>query len=180
MTSFHLLYAVHLSLCIVYVKKTSISFHVSNGLVHVIIRLNIRRRNDTLSEQPIKYTSKINKIRGFALALIFAGMIVMYGGILTKNIPWLMGTFFVLGLLLILFSTLVYFWIGMLSTKAVPIICPSCERPTKMLGRVDACMYCKQPLTLDRELEGLEFDEKYNTRAYRRKQKEERKKAKGD
>lgn len=123
-----------------------------------------------MSEQQIKYKSKINKIRGFALALIFAGMIVMYGGILTKQIPWLMGTFFVLGLLLILLSTVIYFWIGLLSTRAVHIICPTCEKPTKMLGRVDACMHCRQPLTLDKSLEGKEFDEKYNKRKYRHQQ----------
>lgn len=124
-----------------------------------------------MSEPQLVYSSKINKIRTFALSLIFIGMIVMYGGILTKNIPWLMVTFFVLGLLCILFSTVVYFWIGMLSTRAVPIVCPTCEKPTKMLGRVDACMHCKQPLTLDKELEGKEFDEKYNKRKYRRQLK---------
>jgi len=124
-----------------------------------------------LSEPQLVYSSKINKIRTFALSLIFIGMIVMYGGILTKNIPWLMVTFFVLGLLCIVFSTVVYFWIGMLSTRAVPIVCPTCEKPTKMLGRVDACMHCKQPLTLDKELEGKEFDEKYNKRKYRRQLK---------
>ncbi|WP_163971041.1 YgzB family protein [Oceanobacillus halotolerans] len=114
------------------------------------------------------YSSKINKIRSFALILIFVGIIVMYGGILAKKIPWLMTIFFILGILFILFSMVVYFWIGMLSTRAVPIICPNCEKPTKMLGRVDACMHCKQPLTLDKDLEGKEFDEKYNTRRYRR------------
>lgn len=124
-----------------------------------------------MSEPQLVYSSKINKIRTFALSLIFIGMIVMYGGILTKNIPWLMVTFFVLGLLCIVFSTVVYFWIGMLSTRAVPIVCPTCEKPTKMLGRVDACMHCKQPLTLDKELEGKEFDEKYNKRKYRRQLK---------
>ena len=102
-------------------------------------------------------------------------MIVMYGGILTKNIPWLMVSFFILGVLFVILSTVVYFWIGMLSTKAVPIICPSCEKPTKMLGRVDACMHCKQPLTLDKNLEGKEFDEKYNTRKYRRELKQNQK-----
>lgn len=126
-----------------------------------------------LSEPQLVYSSKINKIRGFALSLIFIGIIVMYGGILTKKIPWLMVTFFVLGILFIIFSTVVYFWIGLLSTRAIPIICPSCEKPTKMLGRVDACMHCKQPLTLDKELEGKEFDEKYNSRKYRRQLKQE-------
>lgn len=114
----------------------------------------------------IVYSSKINKIRSFALILIFAGILLMYGGILTKKIPWLMVTFFILGVIMVVLSCVVYLWIGTLSLKAVPIICPSCEKPTKMLGRVDACMHCKQPLTLDKELEGKEFDEKYNTRRY--------------
>lgn len=126
-----------------------------------------------MSEPQLVYKNKINKIRGFALSLIFIGIAVMYGGILTKNIPWLMVTFFVIGILFIIFSTIVYFWIGLLSTRAIPIICPNCEKQTKMLGRVDACMHCRQPLTLDKELEGKEFDEKYNTRKYRRQKKEE-------
>lgn len=118
--------------------------------------------------QQLVYSSKINKIRSFALFLIFAGFGFMYCGIFTRDITWLMGIFFVVGILCVIFSTVVYFWIGMLSTKAVPIICPSCEKPTKMLGRVDACMHCKQPLTLDKDLEGVEFDEKLNSGKYRR------------
>lgn len=66
------------------------------------------------------------------------------------------------GLLFIIASTVVYFWIGMLSTKTVQVVCPSCNKVTKMLGRVDVCMYCNEPLTLDPTLEGKEFDEKYN------------------
>lgn len=116
----------------------------------------------------LAYSNKINKIRTFALLLIFIGIAVMYGGILAKKIPWLMVTLFSVGLLFILLSTAVYFWIGMLSTRAKPIICPNCDKPTKMLGRVDACMHCRQPLTLDKELEGKEFDEKYNTRRYKK------------
>ena len=85
-----------------------------------------------------------------------------------------MVTFFVLGVLFIIFSTVVYFWIGLLSTRAIPIICPNCEKPTKMLGRVDACMHCRQPLTLDKNLEGKEFDEKYNSPAYRKQLKKEK------
>ncbi|QKY68271.1 DUF2614 family zinc ribbon-containing protein [Lentibacillus sp. CBA3610] len=117
------------------------------------------------------YTSKINKIRSFALILIFVGFAVMYGGLLSRNIEWLMLTLFLFGLLFIILSCVIYFWIGMLSTKAVPIMCPTCEKPTKMLGHVDACMHCKQPLTLDKDLEGMEFDEKYNKRKYRREAK---------
>src|SRR5690625_1215032 len=122
-----------------------------------------------MSDSQLVYSSKINKIRAFALILIFIGFGVMYIGILFKKIEWLMITFFILGVLFILLSTVVYFWIGMLSTRAIPIICPECEKPTKMLGRVDACMHCKQPLTLDKELEGKPFDEKYNKPKYRRK-----------
>ncbi|MBP1948093.1 YgzB family protein [Virgibacillus litoralis] len=121
--------------------------------------------------QQLVYSSKINKIRSFALIQIFIGFAFMYGGILTKKIEWLMVTFFIIGVLFVIFSCVVYFWIGLLSTKAVPIICPNCENPTKMLGRVDACMHCKEPLTLDKELEGKEFDEKYNTRKYRKEAK---------
>ncbi|CDQ42106.1 MULTISPECIES: YgzB family protein [Virgibacillus] len=125
----------------------------------------------------IVYSSKINKIRSFALILVFAGILLMYVGILTKRIEWLMVTFFILGVLMVVLSCAVYLWIGTLSLKAVPIVCPNCEKPTKMLGRVDACMHCKEPLTLDKDLEGKAFDEKYNTRRYRKelkaKEKEE-------
>jgi len=111
-----------------------------------------------------KYSSKINKIRTFALSLIFIGFIIMYFGIFFKNSPVLMIIFMMLGVLSIIASTIVYLWIGMLSTKAVQVICPSCQKTTKMLGRVDMCMYCREPLTLDPTLEGKEFDEKYNRR----------------
>lgn len=121
-----------------------------------------------MSEQKLVYSSKINKIRSFALILIFVGFLFMYGGILSKRFEWLMVSFFIIGLLCVVFSCVVYFWIGMLSTKAVPVICPTCEKPTKMLGRVDACMHCKQPLTMDKDLEGEEFDERYNKRRYRK------------
>jgi hypothetical protein len=121
-----------------------------------------------MAEQQLIYSSKINKIRSFALILVFAGILLMYGGILSKKIGWLMLAFFILGVIFVVLSCVVYLWIGTLSMKAVPIICPNCEKPTKMLGRVDACMHCKQPLTLDKDLEGKEFDEKYNTRRYKK------------
>jgi xanthosine utilization system XapX-like protein len=109
-----------------------------------------------------KYSSKINKIRTFALSLIFIGFIVMYIGIYFRTSPILMTIFMLLGLLFTIGSTIVYFWIGMLSTKAVQVVCPNCGKPTKILGRVDMCMHCREPLTLDANLEGKEFDEKYN------------------
>lgn len=109
-----------------------------------------------------KYSSKINKIRTFALSLIFIGFIVMYGGIYFHSKPMVMTIFMFMGLLFIIASTVVYFWIGMLSTKTIQVVCPSCGKPTKMLGRVDMCMHCSEPLTVDPQLEGKDFDEKYN------------------
>ncbi|MET3698764.1 zinc ribbon protein [Bacillus oleivorans] len=117
----------------------------------------------------LKYSSKINKIRTFALSLIFVGFIVMYFGIFFRTKPIIMTIFMLLGLLFIIASTVVYFWIGMLSTKAVQVTCPSCGKVTKILGRVDICMYCNEPLTLDPALEGKEFNEGYNNK---RKSKE--------
>jgi len=109
-----------------------------------------------------KYSSKINKIRTFALSLIFIGFIVMYGGIFFKSHPLVMTIFMILGLLFIVASTVIYFWIGMLSTRSVQVICPNCGKPTKILGRVDICMHCDESLTLDKNLAGKDFDEKYN------------------
>ncbi len=111
-----------------------------------------------------KKSSKINKIRTFALSLIFIGFIVMYIGIYFRTSPLIMTIFMLLGLLFIIASTVVYFWIGMLSTKTVQVTCPSCGKTTKILGRVDMCMYCREPLTLDPKLEGIEFDESYNSK----------------
>lgn len=109
-----------------------------------------------------KYSSKINKIRTFALSLIFIGFIVMYGGIFFRTHPIVMTIFMLVGLLFIIASTVVYFWIGMLSTKTVQVVCPGCGKHTKILGRVDLCMYCNEPLTLDPSLDGKEFNEGYN------------------
>ncbi|WP_271725822.1 YgzB family protein [Bacillus paralicheniformis] len=112
-----------------------------------------------------KYSSKINKIRTFALSLVFIGFIIMYVGIFYRSSILLMSVFMILGVLSILLSTAVYFWIGMLSTKAVQVVCPNCEKPTKILGRVDMCMHCREPLTLDKNLEGKEFNESYNRKS---------------
>ncbi|MGE6631804.1 YgzB family protein [Bacillus sp. NPDC077027] len=109
-----------------------------------------------------KYSSKINKIRTFALSLIFVGFLIMYIGVFFKESVWLSTLFMLLGVLSIGLSTVVYFWIGMLSTKAVKVMCPGCHKETKVLGRVDMCMHCNEPLTLDKSLEGKEFNESYN------------------
>ena len=44
-----------------------------------------------------KYTSKINKIRTFALSLIFIGIAIMYGGLFLKDLPILMVILMILG-----------------------------------------------------------------------------------
>jgi len=108
------------------------------------------------------YKNKINRIRSFALSLIFIGVVIMYLGIFFRSNEIVMLIFMILGLLAILGSTVVYAWIGTLSTRAVQIVCPNCGKATKMLGRVDMCGHCREPLTLDPSLEGKEFDEAYN------------------
>ncbi len=118
--------------------------------------------NDLGGTWMIKYSSKINKIRTFALSLIFIGFVIMYVGIFFRKFPFVMTSFIMLGMLSIIASTIVYFWIGLLSTRAVQVICPNCGKNTKILGRVDICMFCNEPLTLDPQLEGKEFDEAYN------------------
>ncbi|MGM9988737.1 MAG: YgzB family protein [Bacillaceae bacterium] len=113
----------------------------------------------------IKYSNKINKIRTFALSLIFIGFFIMYAGVFFRTSPIIMTVFMLIGFLAIIASTGIYFWIGLLSTKTVQVQCPSCNKVTKILGKVDACMHCNQPLTLDKSLEGKEFDEKYNRKS---------------
>lgn len=108
------------------------------------------------------YKNKINRIRTFALSLIFIGIVIMYIGIFFREQPAIMVTFMLLGVVAIIGSSGVYAWIGLLSMKTVPVECPNCGRHTKMLGRVDMCMHCREPLTMDPSLEGKEFDVQYN------------------
>ncbi|MBE1555846.1 YgzB family protein [Sporosarcina limicola] len=108
------------------------------------------------------YKNKINRIRSFALSLIFIGVVIMYMGIFFKSNEIVMLIFMVLGVLAIIGSTIVYAWIGTLSTRAIPVQCPNCGKHTKMLGRVDMCGHCREPLTMDASLEGKEFDVSYN------------------
>ncbi|EPE60423.1 DUF2614 family protein [Exiguobacterium sp. S17] len=109
-----------------------------------------------------KRGNKINRARNLALLLVFAGIGIMYLGLLAKSIAWLMIIFMLLGFVMVLSSSALYFIVGMASTKAIIVTCPNCEKETKMLGRVDLCMHCDEPLTIDQSLEGKDFDEKYN------------------
>ncbi|SDJ12179.1 DUF2614 family zinc ribbon-containing protein [Natribacillus halophilus] len=111
--------------------------------------------------------AKINRIRTFAMALIFIGIFIMYIAIFVfSGSPILMSIAMIIGFLSVMSSTLVYLWIGMKSTKTVRVQCPNCEKHTKILGRVDACMHCNEPLTLDKELEGKELDARYNRKNF--------------
>lgn len=114
-----------------------------------------------------KPTSKINRMRTWALSIIFIAMFVMYIGAALfyfSHSKLLFSLFLLIGTLLFLFSFVMYFWIGMLSTRTVQVRCPNCEHYTKMLGRADICANCNQPLTLDPSLEGKEFNQDYNNK----------------
>lgn len=140
-------------------EDCSIVFHIFFSQCCAILG-HVERRDELL----LNFTSKINKIRTFALVLIFAGIIIMYIGLFFQANPIVMTIFMLLGFLAIIASTIIYFWIGMMSSKAVHVTCPECGKPTKILGRVDACMNCNEPLTVDPSLEGKEFDQAYNSR----------------
>ncbi|WP_240375759.1 YgzB family protein [Bacillus piscicola] len=113
-----------------------------------------------------KASSKINRIRTFALSLVFIGIFIMYIGIFFKSSPIIMTISMLLGFIFVIASSVVYFWIGMVSTNTVQVECPTCKKVTKILGRVDVCMYCNEPLTLDPKLEGKELDPKYNRKNF--------------
>ncbi len=91
-------------------------------------------------------SGKINKIRTIALLLIFLSFGIMYLGFIWPS--WML-FFFIVGLCCSMISVGIYFWIGILSTHSVKVICPNCEKETKMLGKRDQCMYCKAILSVD-------------------------------
>lgn len=124
-------------------------------------------------------TNKIKRIRGYALAMVFAGLIIMYLGVFFRETQWLFGLFILAGFIPLALSVVIYFWVGMISTRIITVECPNCERPTKLLGRVDYCYFCKEPLTIDKELEGEAFNLDYNVK-HRRDEFVARKKQKED
>lgn len=95
------------------------------------------------------FKGKLNKLRTYSMAIMIIGFVIMYIGIVLKNYPIIMSIVMVLGLFVVVISASSYFWIGMLSSRAVLIKCPTCEKTTKMLGKNDDCMFCGQKLTLD-------------------------------
>ncbi len=126
-----------------------------------------------------KKGNKIQRIRGYALALVFIGMGIMYLGVFFREYPIIFSLFLIVGLLPILLSFVIYFWVGMISTRTVTVQCPNCEKHTKILGHVDFCQHCKEPLTIDKELEGKEFSLDYNVDHRREEAIEESKEESG-
>ncbi|UHA74733.1 DUF2614 family zinc ribbon-containing protein [Paenibacillus sp. 481] len=105
-------------------------------------------------KQRLFKTSKINEFRLWGLVLTMSGMGLMIlgtGGILIWEVAGraVAAVCLVIGMIGLLASMAVYFWAGMLSTSAVVLQCPECERHTKMLGKTDRCMFCRTILTLD-------------------------------
>lgn len=102
----------------------------------------------------IMQSSKLNEFRLWGLLLTLAGMGLMILGT-SGVVLWgesgkvLLYVAMLLGLILMLGSMAIYFWAGILSTNAVMLECPNCHKQTKMLGKTDRCMYCKQLISLD-------------------------------
>jgi hypothetical protein len=103
-------------------------------------------------------SSKVNEFRLWGLLLTMFGLLIMIVGMAGIVFNWgtvgriIAAIFLVLGLISVMASMAIYFWAGMLSTSAVVIECPECAKPTKMIGKIDRCMFCKTILTLDPEM----------------------------
>lgn len=92
------------------------------------------------------FTGKLNKFRTIAMLLIFIGVILMYIGLLWR--PGLF-VFLTLGILMLAFSTIIYIFAGTLSNGAPKVVCPRCNRITKVIGKTDECLFCGVTLTFD-------------------------------
>src|SRR4051812_14926687 len=91
-------------------------------------------------------SGKLNKIRTFALFLIFISFGIMYLGFIW---PSLMTVFLVIGIIFTCMSVGIYFWVGILSSQSIRVVCPSCNKTTKILGKRDECMFCNAILSMD-------------------------------
>ncbi|MBU6146416.1 MAG: hypothetical protein KGO83_06910 [Paenibacillaceae bacterium] len=99
-------------------------------------------------------TAKIHTFRRWGLGLTLLGMLIMVSSTAAyvfqvSGASVIAAIGLILGILTMGSSMFVYFWAGMLSTHALHIVCPSCDRVTKLLGRSDRCLYCRTPLSLD-------------------------------
>ena len=116
--------------------------------------LYLNREGSTLSI----FSGKLNKLRTFALVFMFAGLALMYIGYaffagyfgnFLKNSIAFMTTTIIIGFFLIMISTIIYATTGMISQTSTQVVCPTCGKVTKMLGKTDHCMFCNQGITLD-------------------------------
>lgn len=82
---------------------------------------------------------KLNRLRNWALGLIFLAFIVMYLGVFATS---LMPFLFTIGTLMILVSVFIYFRVGAMSMRIPTLECPHCQKKTKVMGIEDGCMYC--------------------------------------
>jgi hypothetical protein len=104
------------------------------------------------------FSGKLNQLRNYAMLMCFFGIGVMYigyagfAGFLGSyflHSTTFMSIFLLLGFLFIIGSSVFYMYIGMLSSKAFQVECPKCKKFTKMISKVDDCMFCKQTLSVD-------------------------------
>lgn len=105
-------------------------------------------------KKPYFKQAKINAFRLYGLTFTLLGLGIMVlgtGGIVIfGNVGKIIAAIFlVLGLISMVVSMAIYFWAGMLSTSAYMLVCPECNKQTKMLGKTDRCMFCRTILTLD-------------------------------
>lgn len=105
-------------------------------------------------KKPYFKQAKINAFRLYGLVFTLLGLGIMVFGtggiILFGQVGKIAAAIFlVLGLISMVVSMGIYFWAGMLSTSAHMLVCPECDKQTKMLGKTDRCMFCRTILTLD-------------------------------
>src|SRR5699024_12279337 len=94
-------------------------------------------------------------------------MIIMYIGVFFFyyfKSQIVFSIFLVLGMLALGLSFIVYFWIGMLSSRTIQVKCPYCDQYTRMLGRADICANCNQPFTIVKNLAEIIFCHIYNNK----------------
>ncbi|WP_018132678.1 DUF2614 family zinc ribbon-containing protein [Effusibacillus pohliae] len=89
---------------------------------------------------------KLVRLRNLALGLIFGAFLLMYLGVFVRS---LLPAFFLVGLLMIAVSIGIYFRMGAISMRIPQVECPNCGKTTKVLGREDACMFCRTPIRID-------------------------------
>ena len=94
---------------------------------------------------------KLNRLRNFALFLMFVAFIIMYVSTLGKLSPatkFLIPIGLMIGILVALAAMFLYFRIGSISMRVPKVDCPHCGKTVKLLGESDNCPYCKKPLRM--------------------------------